>query len=434
MEKLIYKLILDLDDDFCDKPINIRCGDESVWELEVTLQRAGVLYPLSGIDTVMFRAEKPDGTMLLNLAEVDGDVLRYTLDDQCTAAEGILICQFTLNGTTEGSLSTPQFCVAVGRLVVGPETVESVNEYLALVKYSRRAQMAAEQSEVASEQALTVLGRAEDAIARANDAASAADEAAEKAEEAATGDISERIVTFTEGEGTEIPVSGETVSVIAGKLAGSVRDFDERLKNTAESMGNGVFTSDEEVEDFTFETELDADTLGGNAPEYYATAADVGDVSELKTDEKSVVGAINEVWSNARMQWGVAQVGGSDSCVVTAGTFYDVAFADSAGLIGGLVTFADDSRSIFRFNKTGVYRISIGSGGTINDATITAKIISGGGTTEYQKRSFMNYGCGDMFLYVTDTTAFYLIQIASDTAGTLYGDTKFSRVVIEKIM
>ncbi|MCD2493752.1 phage baseplate upper protein [Lacrimispora sp. NSJ-141] len=59
----------------------------------------------------------------------------------------------------------------------------------------------------------------------------------------------------------------------------AIEDLDARLKNTAESMGNGVFTSDETIAGATFETQMDADTLGGQAPGYYAKQTEVADVS-----------------------------------------------------------------------------------------------------------------------------------------------------------
>ncbi len=112
------------------------------------------------------------------------------------------------------------------------------------------------------------------AVNRADTAATSANEAADRASAAAGGEITDKTVTFATGTGTVIPESGETLGDITGKLAGSVSDLDTRLKNTAESMGNGVFTSDDTIEGSTFETQLDADTLGGQAPGYYAKQAD----------------------------------------------------------------------------------------------------------------------------------------------------------------
>ncbi len=103
------------------------------------------------------------------------------------------------------------------------------------------------------------------------------------------------VLNFTPSKTFELPKSGESVGIIIGKTVGDLSDLDTRLKNTAESMGNGVYTSDDTVEGSTFETRLDADTLGGQLPGYYTKQADIGNVSNLTTNAKTLVGAANEL-------------------------------------------------------------------------------------------------------------------------------------------
>ena len=143
------------------------------------------------------------------------------------------------------------------------------------------------------------ISEVDDAIERSNNATENANNAAAAAWAVANDDISSKTITFSPGEGFNIPQSGDTIGNITGKMVGNINNLDARISETIESMGSGVFVDNDEIGNpQTFNTQLDADTLGGHPSSDFATANDVGNISELNTENKnSVVAAINEVKS-----------------------------------------------------------------------------------------------------------------------------------------
>ncbi|QNM06564.1 BppU family phage baseplate upper protein [Qiania dongpingensis] len=215
-------------------------------------------------ETVRIFIKKPDKTQIYNDCRIENGKVKAIFTNQALAAAGRAEVEIEITGE-ENRVSTPIFALEILPTNIDASAIESTNEFTVLEQAVNDAMDDALQH-------METTTRA--AVDRADTAAATANEAADRASAAAGGEITDKTVTFATGTGTVIPESGETLGDITGKLAGSVSDLDTRLKNTAESMGNGVFTSDDTVEGSTFETQLDADTLGGQAPGYYAKQAD----------------------------------------------------------------------------------------------------------------------------------------------------------------
>lgn len=279
--------------------------------------------------TAMIAMKKPDGEPIFNCCTIENNIIKVVFTEQMLASDGIANAELRIYDSSTDSLAiTSSFKMLIRDSTIDDFKIQSSYEYNALtsiilsnakaIKETQKAtqnaihatntvnstveqmnQLSSSVSEAESARISAEEGRVSaennrkssetnrnlvfeekiisinEKISAAEDATSAANEAAEKANTVASGDITSKTVTFTQGSEFALPESDETVGDIIGKTVGDLNDLNTRLRSTIEFMGSGVYVSDEIAEETTFDTTLDADTLNGQPSSYYATSEDV---------------------------------------------------------------------------------------------------------------------------------------------------------------
>lgn len=94
-------------------PIKLRQRDKNSHVIHANIFDHGLTYNLSG-KKVQFNASKPDGTVIQQAAQLNGNAIEYTLPEQATAVPGKVKCYFTiLNDSGDVVDSTATFFLDV---------------------------------------------------------------------------------------------------------------------------------------------------------------------------------------------------------------------------------------------------------------------------------------------------------------------------------
>ncbi len=133
--------------------VSAKQGDNSSRFVKITLTNNGAIYtPPAGV-TANFRAQKPDGTMILNPAVVNGDgTVTIELTQQALAVRGDVIADIFLTDVDGGILSSVSFVIHVDAVPDGAKT-DSISEFLVFMQMVERAEGAAMKSEEAADRA-----------------------------------------------------------------------------------------------------------------------------------------------------------------------------------------------------------------------------------------------------------------------------------------
>lgn len=130
MNNSIYRVCLDIHTTHAQTQLEVSKGD-TAREIEFTLTSGGTIYPIANC-TAIFRAKKPDGTVLYNNCEIVGDRIKYQLTSQTSADIGILQCELQLVGADSKLLTAPRFTIKVADTLYTDSEVESEDEFTAL--------------------------------------------------------------------------------------------------------------------------------------------------------------------------------------------------------------------------------------------------------------------------------------------------------------
>ena len=88
MDFFTYRISLDMNESTSQSFLNVRKSD-TARKLLFTLSDNGKAYQIGSGCTAVFRAKKPDGTILYNNCSVNGNIIEYELTNQTISAEGI---------------------------------------------------------------------------------------------------------------------------------------------------------------------------------------------------------------------------------------------------------------------------------------------------------------------------------------------------------
>ena len=99
MNMFIHCLSLDIREPMTQAYINVKKGD-TARKLIFTFSNYGSAYHISDGCTAVFRAKKPDGTILFNSCTINGNAVEYIFTSQTVAAVGIVECEVTLADET----------------------------------------------------------------------------------------------------------------------------------------------------------------------------------------------------------------------------------------------------------------------------------------------------------------------------------------------
>lgn len=133
MNNSIYRVSLDIHTTASQAMLNITKSDTARAILFV-LTDGGKPYAIANECIAVFRAKKPDGTVLYNYCSIDDGVIRYELTGQTSASVGVLECEVTLYGADNKQITSPRFALIVEDNLYSDDEVESSDEFTELTK------------------------------------------------------------------------------------------------------------------------------------------------------------------------------------------------------------------------------------------------------------------------------------------------------------
>ncbi len=120
--------------------VSAKQGDNGSRFVKITLTDNGVVYKPPADTAATFRAQKPDGTAILNPAVVNGDgTVTVELTQQTLAVCGDVVADVCLMDKHGTRLSTVSFIIHIENAPVG-EQIDSTNEFLKLLEIIERAE------------------------------------------------------------------------------------------------------------------------------------------------------------------------------------------------------------------------------------------------------------------------------------------------------
>ena len=136
---IMQNITLDLSQKLPSQYVYAKQGDSQSRFVCVRLTNEGADYQPSGL-TANFRARKPDGTMILNPATVNGDgTIMLELTQQVLAVAGPVLADVCLCGSGGEILSTISFVILVEAAPNGDQ-IESTSEFLTLMEMVERVE------------------------------------------------------------------------------------------------------------------------------------------------------------------------------------------------------------------------------------------------------------------------------------------------------
>ena len=192
MNHSVYRIFLDIDDAASQVSLCAKKGDSNR-RISAGFTENGKPYNISDDCTAIFRAKKPDGTVLYNTCLIDGNIISFDLTTQTTAEAGAVNCEITLYGQDKRQITSPRFALIVDDTVYDDSEIESSDEFTALAEAMAQfggansaAEAAASSEQAAASSAATATEKAKSAASSATAAANSAATATKKASAAAT--------------------------------------------------------------------------------------------------------------------------------------------------------------------------------------------------------------------------------------------------------
>ena len=227
---ITQKITLDLDRRSVYTAICAKQGDEKSRKVQITLVSGGAVYKAPSGAQAKFRAQKPDGTMVLNPAVVNSDgTVTVELTRQTIAVPGEVTADVYLTDSTGSVLSSASFVIHVEPAPAGAQT-DSENEFLHLI---------------------ALVEQAESASATAGQQAQAAAASAQQAQEAERN-AAQIVQAATTHAGRRDNPHGVTAAQVGAAPAGyglgadsvKVDSWDNATKNGFYRSSGGSFTGD----------------------------------------------------------------------------------------------------------------------------------------------------------------------------------------------
>lgn len=167
-------------------------------EIRITLSDGGFPYEISADCYAVLTGTKPDGNILYNHCDIEGNTIVYTVTEQTTAAAGRMKAEVKLYGADDALVTSATFRIIVDGTVYDDDQVESEDEISALTHLVSEAagvinegnqmiehgQQATQAAEAATQTANQAAEQAGNSAADANAAAAAAIQASDAAKAA----------------------------------------------------------------------------------------------------------------------------------------------------------------------------------------------------------------------------------------------------------
>ena len=191
MKDAVYKISLDIHEHGSQTAIKAKNTDTGR-KLCISLRSGGTPYIIEDDCYAVFKATKPDGTILYNACTIENNEIIYEFTPQTCAAIGRCRCEIALYGLDDKLITSPRFMLLVDGTIYPDDVVESTDEFSALtdlvgdtLKFINEATEAAKSANESAVSANNATINANQAAESASQAATAATQATQNANTAA---------------------------------------------------------------------------------------------------------------------------------------------------------------------------------------------------------------------------------------------------------
>ena len=186
MKNAVYKISLDIYEHGSQAVLKAKKTDTGR-KLHITLRAGGTQYIIEDDCYAVFKATKPDGSILYNACTIENNEIIYEFTEQTCTAVGRCRCEIALYGLDNKLITSPKFALLVDGTIYPDEIVESTDEFSALTALVTESIEAISNAEKATEDATKAAKEAGSASNNASEATTAANNAANSASESAAG-------------------------------------------------------------------------------------------------------------------------------------------------------------------------------------------------------------------------------------------------------
>lgn len=415
MNDSIFRISLDIHEHGSQAVLKAKKTDTGR-KLHISLRSGGTPYTIESDCYAVFKATKPDGSILYNACTIENNEIIYEFTEQTCTSVGRCRCEIALYGMDETLITSPRFVLLVDGTIYPDESVESSDEFSALTKLVGDTFEVAKTANEAAENANTAATGANVATGNANEASRVACEAAEEASLATRmADKATENAGLATANAIVAADSANTASENANIAAERANEATSKAKETVQNILENVTILPATVDSMNIRVDLNypikdgtelvfrspvdcsqvtglkvyyigADGIAGSQEFAFADAHgnNVGDIDHLFA-ENVVVKVILSVTS------GMAFIQNADTNSYLEGRFNLLADSIVNEASGSVITMTDSSnrklKGLALYGKTTqdgtptpttpVPLVSTGSSGNIV-ATITGKNIFGG--------------------------------------------------------
>ena len=133
MKDAVYKISLDIHEHGSQAVLKVKKTDKGR-KLHIALRAGGTPYIIEDDCYAVFKATKPDGSILYNACTIENNMIIYEFTTQTCAAVGRCRCEIALYGMDDKLITSPRFALLVDGTIYPDESVESTDEFSALSK------------------------------------------------------------------------------------------------------------------------------------------------------------------------------------------------------------------------------------------------------------------------------------------------------------
>ena len=131
MNGSIFRISLDIHEHGSQAVLKAKYGDTGR-TLRISLRSGGTPYIISEFCTAIFKATKPDGTILSHACTIEDNEIVYEFTPQTCAAIGRTKCEIALYGTDDDLITSPRFALLVDGVIYPDGRIESTDDFAAL--------------------------------------------------------------------------------------------------------------------------------------------------------------------------------------------------------------------------------------------------------------------------------------------------------------
>lgn len=138
MKDSIYRISLDIHAHGSQAVLKAKTADTGR-KLVVSLRAGGAPYIIADDCYAVFKATKPDGSILYNACTIENNEIIYEFTKQTCTAAGRCRCEIALYGLDDKLITSPCFTLLVDGTIYPDESVESTDEFSALTNLVEEA-------------------------------------------------------------------------------------------------------------------------------------------------------------------------------------------------------------------------------------------------------------------------------------------------------